>query len=312
MTATPFETFSIGAMPPGTSWYVFAATLAQLLEKELPPELSIEIMARGGGTGNPTLVQREQITIGLSQQAAAVWARDGHALAFRGRKHPDLRALVGGLNSVWVTAMLREEYIAQTGRDTLEKALLSGDPPRIVMKPPGSTVPIAADIIFEALGTSREDIERRGGSIIQVSTNQIPDILRDGRADLYFETAIKGHPTVTEVATTAEVRFIDLPDDVLEKLARQGMKPSPLPVWFKGQSRPTKAVDCGTVLIAHKNLPEQRAYLIAKTLCENREAMIRAHKAWTDFEPSRSGSTEATGIALHPGAERYFRERSWL
>ncbi len=308
----PRQVLAIGAMPPGTSWYVFAATLGHLLEDKLPSDIAVEIMARGSGIGNATLVERRIIQIGLSQVATAVWARAGHPTAYRGRPHPDIRALVGGLNSVWITAMLREEYISRTGNDTLEKALRSDHAPRIVMKPPGSTVPIVVDMILEFYGTSREGIRRRGGSIIQVGADQIPDLLRDGRADLYFETAIRGHPTVTEAATTADVRFLDFSDDLLAALAKQGMRPTPMPVWFKGQRAPTKALDCGTVLIAHKDMPDDLAYLITKTLCENRGAMVEAHKAWADFEPEKSGRPEATGIPLHTGSERYYRERGWL
>lgn len=311
-TSRPFETLSIGAMPPGTSWYVFAATLARLLESQLPADINIEIMARGGGTGNPTLVQRNLVTMAISQLATAVWARDGHPEAFHSKRHPGLRALVGGLNSVWATAMVTRSYLSATGADTLEKALLSPKAPRIVMKPPGSTVPIVADMILESLGTGRADIKARGGDIIQVSANQIPDLLRDGRADLYFETALKGHPTVTEIATTVGVHFLDLPDSVISDLARHGLKPSLLPVWFKGQTQPTKAVDCGTILIAHQDLPEERAYLITRTVCENRGAMVQAHRAWADFDPARGGSLEATGIPLHDGAARYFREKAWI
>jgi TRAP transporter TAXI family solute receptor len=310
--AGPVEILTIAAMPPGTSWYVFAATLARLLERQLPEHYSVEVLARGGGIGNPTLVERGKATIALSQVATAVWARDGHPMAYPGNRHPNIRALAGGLNSVWVTALLRQDYIRRTGNDSLEKALRSDRPPRIVMKPPGSTVPVVADIIFETFGTSRQDIRSRGGDIIQVSANQIADLLRDGRADLYLETAIQGHPAVTEVATTVPVRFLDFPPELLAALSKLGMKPSPLPAWFRGQERPTAAVDCGTVLITHKDLPEHLAYRITKTICENRDTMVRAHKAWADFDPSRGGLPEAAGIPLHAGAERYYREKGWL
>jgi hypothetical protein len=90
------------------------------------------------------------------------------------------------------------------------------------------------------------------------------------------------------------------------------MTPRPLPVWFRGQEQPTAAVDCGTVLITRDDLPEETAYLIAQTLCEGRDRMVKAHKAWADFDPPSSGRRHATGIPLHPGAERFYRERGWL
>lgn len=310
-TAPPYQALVIAAMPPGSSWYVFAATLAQLLEAQLPGR-SIEIFARGGGTGNPALVERGKATIGLCQVATAIWAWDGLPLAFHGVRHRRIRALVGGLNSVWMTAVAREQYIQRSGHDTLEAMLMSRPGPRIIMKPPGSTVPVVVDMILGHYGLSRDSVVANGGRIIQVSVNQIAEMLTDGRADIYFETAIKGHPTLTEVATTAGVRFLDFDEGLLAYLSQQGMTPRPLPVWFKGQNKPTAAVDCGTVLITRDDLPDALAYLITKTLCEKRDLMLQAHKAWADFNPSESHRREATGIPLHPGAERYFKERQWL
>ncbi len=309
--APPHEALVIAAMPPGSSWYVFAATLTELLEDQLPGK-SIEIFARGGGTGNPALVERGKASIALCQVATAVWAWEGLPLAFHGVRHQRIRALVGGLNSVWMTVVAREEYIQRSGHESLEKMLRSTPAPRIIMKPPGSTVPVAADMILAHYGLSRAQVAASGGAIIQVSVNQIPEMLADGRADLYFETAIKGHPALTEAATTAGIRFLDFDEGLLAMLARQGMTPRPLPVWFKGQSKPTAAVDCGTVLIARDDLPEDLAYTITKTLCERRDVMLQAHKAWADFNPQTSHRREVTGVPLHSGAARYFKERQWL
>jgi TRAP transporter TAXI family solute receptor len=241
-----------------------------------------------------------------------VWAWQGHPVVYKSKQYRNIRALVGNLNSVWITAMIREEYIKETGSDTLEKALLSGKPIRIVMKPAGSSVPVVADMIMEAMGTNRDKIKANGGKIIQVGAKQIPSLVRDGRADLYFESALKGHPAVTEASLTGNVRFLDLPDKVLTQLAKTGLNPLPLPQWFKGQSGPTKAVDMGTLLIANKNIPDDVAYKITKTLCENKKAMANAHKAWSNFQPEDAWKPEKVGIPLHPGAAKYYRERGWL
>ena len=66
-------------MRPGTSWYVFAATLANLLQKDLPEGTNAEVIARGGAIGNPILVDRGDATVALAQAATAVWAANGDA-----------------------------------------------------------------------------------------------------------------------------------------------------------------------------------------------------------------------------------------
>lgn len=208
--------------------------------------------------------------------------------------------------------MLREEYIRRTDNDTLEKALTSPKPLRVIMKPAGSSVPPVARMILDALGTSFEKIKANGGSLIQVDAAQITSMLRDGRADLYFETAAKGHPAVTEVTLTADVRFVDLPEKALKRLAEAGLKPGHMPQWFKGQSGPVRGVDLGTSVIAHKDLADSIAYTFTRTVVENRDKLVAAHAAFGDFKPEEAWKPENNGIPLHPGAARYYRERGWL
>ena len=306
------STITIGAMPPGTSWYVFGATLATLLQEALPAGIRVEVIARGGGIGNPILVNRGDQSLAISQAATAAWAYNGHPTAYGGQRHENIRALAGGLNRVWMVALLTEEYVVRTQHRTLKEALSSKAPLRIVMKPHGSTVPVVAKILFEALGTTSDDLVSRGGELIQVSANQIPAILRDGRADLYLETAIRGHPTLTEVAATTPMKFVDFPEEAIEELIGPGITRVPMPAWFSGQTGSIDSVDMGTVLITHKDFPQELAYLVTKTICENSGAMAAAHRAWEDFEPDQGGLPENTGVPLHPGAERYFKERGWL
>jgi len=302
----------IATMRLGTSWYVFGATLYKLLKDNLPAGTRVEVIAKGGGVGNPVLVNSGKASIALANVASAAWARDGDAIAYEGKKHENIRALVGGLNSVWYIVLAREEFVARTGQDTLEKILLGKEPVRIIMKPRGSTIPVIADMIFDALGTSRARIAANGGQVLQVDPQQIPDLFRDGRADVYFEAAPLGHPTVTEVTLTSQVRFLELPESVIHKLTRHGLRPSALPKFFKGQTAPTPSVDLGTVLLAHKALSDELAYLITKTICENKTVMGKGHKAWAKFQPEVAGQPENTGILLHPGARRYYEEKGWL
>ena len=144
------EGLKIGAMRLGSAWYVFGATLSKLL-KDSMPNTTIEVVARGGGKGNPISVSKGKVQIALSNVATSVWAYNGHPVVYKGVKYDNIRALVGGLNSVWVNAMVKEEYVKKTGSDSLEKVLKSGKPVRIVMKPEGSSIPVVADMIMEAI-----------------------------------------------------------------------------------------------------------------------------------------------------------------
>jgi len=301
----------IGAMRLGSAWYVFGATLSKLL-KESMPNTAVEVVARGGGKGNPISVSKGKVQIALSNVATAVWAYNGHPVVYKGIKYGNIRGLVGGLNSVWVNAMVKDEFIKKTGRDTMEKIFAPGKAVRIVMKPEGSSIPVVADMMMEALGSGRAAVKKAGGKIIQVGAKQIPAVLRDGRADLYFEVGLKGHGTVTEATLTNNLHFMDMPAKVLKSLSAQGLAAKPMPKWFKGQTKSTMSVDMGTMIIANESMSEKDAYTITKTIVENKAAMAKAHKAWGRFKPEDAWKPANTGIPLHKGAIKYYKERGWM
>lgn len=302
----------IGAMRLGTSWYVYGATFAKLLKPHLPPGSEVEVLARGGGVANPIVVSQGKAQVALSNVATAVWAWNGLQDVYEGKTYRNIRALVGGLNNVYIAPMIKEDFIRRTGLDTVEKLLTSGKPFRLVLKPKGSSAIPAAEMILNAYGLSLDKVKEIGGEVLHVSPNQIPSVLRDNRADFWIDTAIAGHPAITEAALTAEIRFVDIPDKAIAPMEKNGLFRKTMPVYFKGQPKPIHAVVLGTVLIANETLPEDVAYTITKVFCENKEALVAAHKSLDPFEPKEAWRPENTGIPLHPGAERYYREAGWM
>jgi TRAP transporter TAXI family solute receptor len=300
----------IGAMPIGSGWYVAGAAIAQVLKPALPGE-DVEVIARGGGVANPMVVEQGKAEIALSNVATSVWAANGEEL-YKGKKATHIRALIGGLNSVYIAMMVRNDFIEKTGLDTMDKIFTSGKPLHIVMKPQGSNVPPTVDMILAAYGLDRAKIKANGGEIIQVNPAQIPGIIREGRADILLDTVLKGHPMITEVSLTGNIRFLDLSEKARAKLAANGLKPAKYPQWFKGQNGPTWGADFGTELIARDDLPNDVAYKVVKTFMDRRADLVKAYPAFGAFKPEDAAKKENTGIPLHPGAIKYYKEHNMM
>jgi TRAP transporter TAXI family solute receptor len=309
-TVCAAEPLRIGSMPVGSGWYVAAAAMEQVFKPALGGR-PVEVIARGGGVANPMVVEQGKAEIALSNVATSVWAMHGRLL-YKGRKATHIRALVGGLNPVYFGMMVRNDFIKKTGLDTMDKILSSGKPLRIVMKPQTSNVPWTVDIVLAAYGLNRDKIKAYGGEIIQVAPSQIPDVMREGRANILFDTILKGHPMITEVSLTADVSFLDLSEKARAVLAKNGLKPSKYPEWFKGQKGPTWGADFGTELIARDTLPDDVAYTITKTFVEKRAELATAYPAFKAFDPKNATKPEDTGIPLHPGAVRYYKEHGLM
>lgn len=305
-TSANAQDVRIGAMPIGSGWYVAAAALKKTIEEQIN-DLKVEVIARGGGVANPLVVQNGDAEIALSNVATSQWAAKGQLL-YEGQTAPDIRSLVGGLNPVFIGAIVRNGYLEEHGFTSLGEILESDSPLNIIMKPPGSNIPPAVDVILEAHGTTRADIEARGGRIIQVDSSQMASMLRDGRADLIFDTILRGHPTIQEISLTADASFLDLSEEAVTALAEYGVQKGEIPKWFDIQDKPIIGGDYGTHLIAHKNLPEESAYEITKAVVEHMDELAAEFPAWNAFDPEKAAAPENNGVPLHPGAERYYRE----
>jgi TRAP transporter TAXI family solute receptor len=211
-----------------------------------------------------------------------------------------------------MSMMVRNDFIKKTGLDTMDKIFSSGKPLRIVMKPAGSNVPPTVDMMLSAYGLDRAKIRANGGEIIQVDTAQIPDVIREGRADILLDTVLKGHPMITEVSLTGDIRFLDLSEKARAVLAKNGVKPAQFPEWFKGQNGPTWGADFGTELIARDDLPDEVAYQVVKTFIEKRDDLVRAYPAFNAFDAKKAATPENTGVPLHPGAIKYYKEKGLM
>lgn len=304
--------FTFASMPLGSSWYVYAATLAQMLKRVLPENSTIDVLPQSGGIGNPLLVAQGKADVGLSNVVTAKWAFEGLYM-YENKQVRNIRALAGGLNYVFAVVILKEDFIKKTGLDTLEKIVNKKYPARFICKTPGSLAPPVAEIIFSVYGIKMDDIKNWGGSVTFASPEAITTTLRDCRADFSIDVVPPGQPAVSELAMTTAVRFLDLTDQERAKLNERGFYNDVMPPnSFKGQIKEIKTVNPGTVIICNENVSEELGYVITKTICEGKEELVKAHASIKPFDPPTAWKPEKTGIPLHPGAIKYFREKGWM
>jgi uncharacterized protein len=70
------------------------------------------------------------------------------------------------------------------------------------------------------------------------------------------------------------------------------------------------AATMSTTIIVSTAMSDGVAYTITKTINDNAERFRALHVSLAEYDPSRGWSQ--LGVPLHPGAERYYREKGWL
>jgi TRAP-type uncharacterized transport system substrate-binding protein len=75
-------------------------------------------------------------------------------------------------------------------------------------------------------------------------------------------------------------------------------------------NEPVVSATMGTTITVSSAMSNDLAYTITKTLNDNVDRVRKIHGSLSDYEPSKGYLY--LGVALHPGAERYYREKGWL
>ena len=291
----------------GSAWYVYGATIAELLRKTLPPGSNVDVKPFSGGVGNPKLVAKNETPLALSFTVTNRWAFEGREAY--DTKLENLRGLVGGLDTYYLNAIAARKLNVNSLKDVKDRKI----PVKFTTQPVGSLGEFAARQLLKEYGITYADIKAWGGSVSNVNYNIIVDAFKDGRADLMIAVVTPKHPSVTEIATFSDVKFLELEPDRVKALTAFGYKPATMPAdTFKNQSAAVKTVGFPTVLITNTSLPEPVAYTVTKTMLENKDALVRGHAGLAEFDPNTAWKPEEVGIPLHPGAERAFREKGGM
>lgn len=313
LAADPVE-LTIAAQQPGTGPYGFATSISKFLNDVLPPNSAIDVIPRGAAVVNPTTVDQGKADIGFSTSNATKWAWDGLPEVYgeRGR-HENIRCVtIQDLTVSYVVLVARKDYVDKTGYDTLEKLLNAKDLPRIAMKPPGSEGPPFFKQMMALMGKDIEEY-RRTSNLLQVPQSQIGEMLRDGRVDAYFDITTLQHPSFTEITLTNDLVYYPIPDDIAKQLTVFGLYMNKMPAGsYRGMDIDYATMSAGNNIIAHKDTPEDIIYLLVKTMDERRDEFVDDNPQIRTWDQAKNHDRGAYDVPLHPGAERYYREKGWV
>ena len=300
-------TLAFATLDAGSAWYVYGATMAELLRRALPAGSNVDVKPFAGGVGNAKLVAKNETPLALSFTVTNRWAFEGKEAY--DTKLDNLRGLVGGLDTYYLVAVVQKKLNVGSLKEIKDKKLGV----RVFTQPIGALGEFGGRQLLRAAGMTYADLKAWGGSTTHVGYNVIVDAFKDGRADLLLAVVTPKHPSVSELTTFSDVKFLAIEPDVVKALAPLGYTPAIMPAnTFKNQPEPVTTVGFPTVLITNKDLAEHVAYTITKTVIENKDALVRGHAGLAQFDPKTAWQPEKVGIPLHPGAERAYREKGWM
>jgi hypothetical protein len=131
----------------------------------------------------------------------------------------------------------------------------------------------------------------------------------DNRIDAAIMVGSIGMAGVVEATTLGVVEFIDVPDDIRDKVIEE------TPYWvpftipantYKGQNEDVKTYASWNIVAVHKDLDPDLVYQMTKQLFEHKEDLLAVRAKMTTMSEE---NTKYILIPMHEGAQKYYDEK---
>ncbi|QIN80019.1 TAXI family TRAP transporter solute-binding subunit [Rubrobacter marinus] len=209
-----------------------------------------------------------------------------------------------------MTKAFADEHGIETFADIAEKK----PPLRVALNQQGNYQNIrAAEEIFKAYGFSVEDIESWGGSVAYQASGDGVALMADRKVDMFFTSIFIPDSRITDLSRTQDLVWIPMDQEKLEPIAEDlGVligTVEPGEYDFVEEQTPTLSVQSD--IVTNADVSNQDIYKFVKALHDNQDRMKEIHPSMSGFSPELMVKVQEQ-VALHPGAEQFYREQGLL
>jgi len=293
--------FGIATGGTGGTYYPLGGMLAQMISNKVDiqgKKLSATAETGNASVANATLLSRAGIESAFVAADVLDAAYKG-TKQFKGKNLKNLRAL-GALYPETVQLVVQTSAGVKDFADIKGKSVSSGSP--------GSGQWQLLGDLLAANGMDRKSISEDYSSF-----SQSVEKIKDGNLDASLITAGTPTASILELANYHDVKIVPLTGPAIKEL--QKVQPyyadTLLPAnTYKGQPEPVKTIAVRAIWATHDKLDEVTAYNVVKALYENTDTLAKVHVKGKEI--SLATALESVSIPLHPGAERYYREKGLI
>jgi uncharacterized protein len=283
---------SIATGGSGGVYQVYGGGLADLLSDELPDSPT---------TAETTSASVDNLLLVANGDSDLAFALSDSAIdAVRGQESFGEPLPVKALGTLYPN-ITQVVVMADSGIETLEDLR---DKTVSVGSPGSGTEVIALRLLEVAEVDADEDITRR-----QLGVGESVQALRDGSIDAFFWSG--GVPTgaVTDLATTDDIRLLDVEqyrEPLLNQYSEAYESATVEDDEYAGVEG-ARTIAVPNVLMVNEDMSEDLAYRITKALYEGKDQLATVVPAAESLDPGE-GREVVDPLELHPGAQRYYEE----
>lgn len=290
------EPLGIGVGRSGLQFYTMAIAIGKVLTAHEDIEFRPRTH-RGSGEYLP-LVDNGELELGIANALELGFAFNGTGV-YEGRPHPGLR-LIGATYPFRIALFTLAENRAETAADLAGLRLPGGfDSAQIAN--------VLIDAILANAGVSRDTVE----FVPVTGFGQMFDDFSAGKLDVLLSILGTGAPARLE-QKTGKLRALSAVQGesalaaVRQHIPMATIEPVDPGEGLAGVEETIYAITYDVLLFANKDLPDDAAYAIAKTMSVRRAEIIESDPSFALLDNDELAPQ--IGLPYHPGAERYYRE----
>ena len=296
----PFVTIGTGGVTG--VYYAAGGAICRLLNKDRKEHgIRCSVESTGGSAYNVNTIKEGELDFGMTQSDVQYNAFKGEEQFADGGAHADLRA-VFSVHPEPFTVLAHPDSGVTTFEDFKGKRFNVGNP--------GSGTRASMERLLTAMDWTLEDFSLAS----ELKADEHGPALCDGKIDGFFYAV--GHPSanIQDPTTTCAAKLVPMNSDTVKKLVADNPYYAMATVpggMYANNPDDVETYGVLATLVASANVPEETVYLLVKAVFDNFDEFKSLHPAFANLDPANMVK-DGLSAPLHPGAERYYKEKGWL
>ncbi|XAY79673.1 TAXI family TRAP transporter solute-binding subunit [Sagittula stellata E-37] len=282
-------------------YYVVGQSICRLVNRNTA-ETGIKCTApsTGGSIANINAIAAGDMDMGVAQSDWQYHAYNGTS-EFEGKQFDKERA-VFSVHSEPFTVVARADSGATSFDDLFGKRVNVGNP--------GSGQRATMDVVLNAMGKSDADFALAS----ELKPAEQSAALGDNKVDAIIYTV--GHPngSIQEATSTVDAKLLPVTGEAIDTLVSENPYYAKAVIpggMYAGNPDDVETFGVKATFVTSSDVPDDVVYEVVKAVFDNFDRFKGLHPAFANLKEEEMISA-GLSAPLHPGAEKYYRERGWI
>ena len=296
------EFVSIGTGGVTGVYYPTGGAICRLVNKDRKDHgIRCSAESTGGSVYNINTVRAGELEFGVAQS-------DWQFHAYRGTSKFKDKGAFKDLRAVFSVHPEPFTLLARKGTGVKRFEDLKGK--KVNVGNPGSGQRATMEVVMDAFGIKMSDFSLAA----ELKGSEMAQAICDGKIDAMIYTV--GHPAaaITQATSSCDVELVSVKGGPIKKLVadndyyRVATVPGGM---YTGSPKDTTTFGVGATVITSAKVPEKVVYTVVKAVFDNFADFKKLHPAFANLDEKQMIS-DGLSAPLHPGAEKYYKERGWM